>query len=66
MISDFRFPIIRILKVWLMSLMGDRYLVSQVVRLREELVLAHGHHLSGPGEEHQQEGEQRDDKDAVT
>ena len=46
--------------------MCDRYLVSQVVRLREELVLAHGHHLSGPGEEHQQEGEQRDDKDAVT
>ena len=46
--------------------MCDRYLVSQVVRLREEFILAHGHHLSGPGEEHQQEGEQRDDKDAVT
>ena len=49
-----------------MSLMGDRYLVSQMVRVREELVLAHGHHLSGPGEEHQQEGEHTDHEDAVT
>ena len=50
----------------MMSLMGDSYLGSEVVRVGEELVLAHGDHLPGPGEEHQQEGEHRGHQDAVT
>ena len=49
-----------------MSLMSDSYLGSEVVRVCEQLVLAHGDHLPGPGEEHQQEGEHRGHQDAVT
>ena len=49
-----------------MSLMGDSYLGAQVVRVGEQLVLAHGDHLPGRGEEHQQEGEHRGHEDPVT